>query len=194
MRYPIIAALLTGLALATAPIKPAFAQKGIFAKKNTAPTEAPSLTKTYSEDLTDPLPVYAGGPDELRKFLAEHVIIPPFALANELAGGVDVEFVLRPDGQIDSVQVSHGACCGLDEEAIRVARLTAGKWTPGRIEGVPVNARVDLPVTFRVANKNSRSAAYYKEMKAKYATYLNSNDYVNDQKKYEEQIAKQMGQ
>ena len=190
MRFIFLTALLAGTALAAAPLAPAVAQK--LALKSTKPEpEEISLTKTYPEDITDDLPAYAGGPEVLRKFLFAHVIVPPFALANQLAGAVDVEFVLHPDGRMDSMRVSNGACCGLDEEALRVANLTIGKWSPAKINGVQVKSRVDLPITFRVANKNSRSIAYYTEMKTKYATYQSTTDQQKDQLTYQEQITKQ---
>ncbi len=186
MCTPYIRKIATVAALAIIPLAGAQAQK----KAKAAP-EPPSATKTYAEDLTDPLPAFAGGPEALRKFLADHVVIPPFATNNQLAGAVDVEFILDQQGQMDSLRVSTGVCCGLDEEALRVARLTAGKWTPGQIQGIPVRSRVDLPIVFRVLNKNSRSAAYVQEMKTKFATYQTSAEYTADQQKMQEQISKQ---
>ncbi len=183
-RPPLLTALLSCAILATAPLTAAFAQK-----KGAAP-EVISLTKTYPEDVTDPLPTFVGGPEALRKFLLAHVVVPPFALTNQLAAAVDIEFVLHPDGRMDSIQVSNGACCGLDEEALRVARLTVGKWTPGSINGTPVKTRVDLPIVFRVANKNSRSVAFINEMKTKYVTYQGTPEHQKDQQTYQEEVAK----
>lgn len=190
MRTRSLYALLAGATLACAPLAPALAQKAP-KKSDAEPLEEISLTKTYIEDVTEPLPEFAGGQEILRRFLAAYVIVPPFALANELAAAVDVEFVLHPDGHIDSIGVSNGACCGLDEEAMRVAALTAGQWAPGRINGVAVKTRVDLPVVFRVANKNGRSVAYLEEMRAKFATYRATGEYQKDQQAYQEQVTKQ---
>jgi periplasmic protein TonB len=188
--HPVLIPSITRFALAAlliaAPAAGAFAQK----KVKPAP-EPPSATKTYPEDQTDPLPAFTGGPEALRKFLADHVIVPPFALNNELAGVVDIEFVLDQQGQMDSVRVSNGVGCGLDEEALRVARLTAGKWTPGQIQDVAVRTRVDLPITFRVANKNSRAAAFVAEMRVKYAAYQSTGEYQKDQQTYQAQVVKQ---
>jgi hypothetical protein len=187
MRTRLFFALLGGVTLATAPLAPALAQK----KGATEQVEEISLTKTYIEDVTDPLPEFAGGLEVLRKFLAANVIVPPFALANELAAAVDVEFVLHPDGHMDSIRVSNGACCGLNEEAERVAGLTAGKWTPGYIKGTAVKTRVELSVVFRIANKNTRSLAYLEEMRAKYATYQQTGEYRKDQQTYQDLVTKQ---
>ena len=185
MRTSLLTASLLA-ALAAAPVFSAQAQK-----KPAAPAEPVSLTKTYPEDDLDPLPEFQGGQEALRKFLAAHVVVPPFALANQLAAAVDVEFVLHPDGRVDSMRVTNGACCGLDEEALRVAALTGGKWTPGRLRGTPVKARVDLPITFRVANKSSRSVAYLNEMKTKFTAYQGTPEHQKDQQTYQEQVAKQ---
>ncbi len=184
IRFRFFTALLAGTALTVASVVPALAQKKALVK------EEISLTKTYPEDITDPLPEFAGGAEALRLFLASHVVVPPFALTNLLAGAVDIEFVLHPDGRMDSIRVSNGACCGLDEEAMRVAALTAGKWTPGKLNGTPVKTRVDLPIVFRVGNKNSRSVAYMEEMKKKHVTYQTSPEYQKDQQTYQEQVAK----
>ncbi len=190
MKFSLLTAVsVVGCLLAAAAPHHTLAQTG--AKAGTPVLAPPSLTKTYLEEETDPIPEFAGGQTALRKFLAEHVIVPPFALNNLLAGSVDVEFILTPDGQMDSLRVSNGVCCGLDEEALRVARLTAGKWTAGQIRGTAVRTRVDLPVTFRVQNKNSRSVAYVQEMKTKYVEYQRSADYEKDQKTQAEKASKQ---
>jgi TonB family protein len=190
MKYSTLTALLV-VGGALAAIAPQTASAQASAKANAKVMAPPSLTKTYPEEETNPIPEFTGGQTALRKFLTDHVIVPPFALNNQLAGAVDVEFVLTPDGQMDSLRVTNGVCCGLDEEALRVARLTAGKWKPGQIQGTAVRTRVDLPITFRVQNKNSRSVAYVQEMKVKYTTYQGSADYAKDQKEYEEKVSKQ---
>ena len=38
----------------------------------------------------------------------------------------------------------------LEEEAIRVVRLTSGKWTPGEQDGQKVRVKFSLPITFRL--------------------------------------------
>ena len=38
----------------------------------------------------------------------------------------------------------------LEEEAIRIARLTSGKWSPGEQDGQKVRVKFSLPITFRL--------------------------------------------
>lgn len=184
--------LLVGLFLITAA--QAQTEKEAAKSKKTAknaPAEPPSLTKTYLEEEVEVLPQFQGGQQALLDFLAKAVIIPEFATRNLLAAAVDVGFVLTSDGQMDSVMVTNGACCGFDEEALRVAKLTAGKWTPGTIQGTAVRTRVDLPVVFRVQFKNSSSPKRMQEMAAEFEKYKRTGEYVQDQKTYEKKIAAQ---
>lgn len=155
------------------------------------PVPPPSLTKTYLEEEVEVLPEFQGGQQALLDFLAKAVIIPEFATRNLLAAAVDVEFVLTADGQMDSLRVNIGACCGFDEEALRAAKLTAGKWTPGKVQGTAVRTRVDLPVVFRVQFKNSSSPKRLQEMAAEFEKYKRTGEYVQDQKTYEKKIREQ---
>ena len=183
--------LLAGLLLASA------AQAQIL-KKPTELKEPPSPTKTYPELLVEELPRFTGGDPAikdpnvaLQEFLAKNVIIPEFAKRNLLAAAVDVGFVITADGRMDSLTVTNGACCGFDEEALRVARLTEGKWQPGKIQGQPVRVRYDMPVVFRVQNKNASSPKKIQEMAALYSNYRNSAEYTRDREAYEQKVREQ---
>lgn len=87
---------------------------------------------------------------ELVKFLAKNINYPVSAVNKGTEGKVFVEFVIEKDGSISSVKVVKGIGEGCDEEAMRVIRLTNGKWSPGKNNGNPVRLRKVQPITFKL--------------------------------------------
>lgn len=64
----------------------------------------------------------------LQRFVQEKVIYPIYAQDNCIQGTVEVAFKLNKAGRITYSSVSKGIGAGLDEEALRVLRLSSGKW------------------------------------------------------------------
>ncbi|GAB3923556.1 energy transducer TonB [Mucilaginibacter myungsuensis] len=90
-------------------------------------------------------PTFKGGEQALNKFLKEKIIYPDFASRNCISAVVHVKFRVYKDGRVDKVKVQSGPGIDLDEEAIRVVKRTAGKWTlPAGVEA----ATAVLPVRF----------------------------------------------
>jgi len=52
------------------------------------------------------------------------------------------------NGNVSDVKVLRGIGGGCDEEAIRIVKLTNGKWKPGSQNGKPVKVRYNMPVYF----------------------------------------------
>lgn len=92
----------------------------------------------------DDQPVFKG--KNLSTFIYNVMIYPEYSRDNCLQGTVNISFKLNKQGRIYQSEVLKGFGTDLDYEALRVVRLTSGKWT------VPSNydtlVSMVLPVNF----------------------------------------------
>jgi len=92
-------------------------------------------------------PVFKGGATALDNFISGKIIYPEFSSQNCIAATIQVSFLIDKRGQVTDAKVQQGPGIDLDEEAVRVVKLTSGKWT------VPADytnsVRVVLPIRFR---------------------------------------------
>ncbi|MCD6067783.1 MAG: energy transducer TonB [Bacteroidetes bacterium] len=86
--------------------------------------------------------------DSLRRYVQDQIVYPNEALKYHALGRVYVSYVVLEDGKVDQVKILKGLGYGLDQEAMRVIRLTSGLWTPGKKNGKPVKVRMSLPIKF----------------------------------------------
>ena len=77
------------------------------------------------------MPEFPGGKKELMKFIVDNMKYPPEAKAQGIQGTVIVQFVIAATGKLDNPKVVRGVNSLLDEEALRVLRLSPN-WTPGK--------------------------------------------------------------
>ena len=91
-------------------------------------------------------PQFKGGQNNLHSFIKNHLIYPEFSKANCLQGTINVSFKLDRQGNIYDSEVQKGYGIDLDDEALRIVRLSSGKWI------IPANydttTAVVLPVNF----------------------------------------------
>ena len=73
-------------------------------------------------------PHFKGGERALAMFVSHNLIYPEYSRQNCLHGTVNVSFKLTRKGQVFDSQVSKGYGIDLDDEALRIIRLTSGKW------------------------------------------------------------------
>lgn len=107
-------------------------------------------------------PAFKGGPYQLNRFLSSKIIYPEYSRQNCIGGTVQVSFRLDEKGKVSNASVQQGTGVDLDDEALRVIRLTSGKWI------MPANynpaTRIVLPVKFtpdvsQCRGVNNQSAA-----------------------------------
>jgi periplasmic protein TonB len=91
-----------------------------------------------------------GGMQAFYEFLSKNIDYPRQAVRLSIEGTAYVRFVIDEQGNVESAEVVEGRELGygLDEEAIRVIKLT--KWTPGKQRGRAVKQRKILPVKFKL--------------------------------------------
>lgn len=94
-------------------------------------------------------PQFPGGQAALLKWVADHIKYPAVAQENGIQGRVTVQFVVTKNGTVGQVKVVRGKDPDLDKEAIRVVK-SLPKFTPGKMNGHPVNVWYTLPITFRL--------------------------------------------
>lgn len=97
--------------------------------------------------VTEKMPVYPGGQDEMMKYLSKNITYPPSAVENNLQGVVYVQFVVDTDGSIINAKVLRGFYPDCDAEALRVVN-TMPAWTPGEQDGKKVKVLYNLPIRF----------------------------------------------
>ena len=91
---------------------------------------------------------FKGGFVELRNMIAANIKYPEEAAKAGVGGRVIVSFTIGTDGSVSDVKVMKGVNEALDQEAIRVAKLTSGQWIPASTDGKPIATRFTLPVSF----------------------------------------------
>ncbi|MCD6067782.1 MAG: TonB family protein [Bacteroidetes bacterium] len=93
-------------------------------------------------------PSYKGDPDSLVHFISSGIAYPQDAIDKNVSGTVYVSFVILENGELSDVKVFKGIGSGCDEEAVRVIKMTSGRWLPGRQKGKTVKVFYNLPVRF----------------------------------------------
>ena len=111
------------------------------------PVEPPSDSDQVFT-VVEQMPEFEGGQDALMKFLVNNIRYPEGAVEQELQGRVYVQFVVYPNGELGKYKILRGVHSLLDKEALRVVKLTSGKWKPGWQNGKAVPVQFLLPVAF----------------------------------------------
>jgi TonB family protein len=139
-------ALFAGMLLATE----LEAQTDSISKSQVIPIDIikPSLhEEIFIGIILEPQPEFEGGFVALHKFISENIRYPD---QNCVTGTVYVGFIVDTDGNLKNVEVKRGfkGLPQYNEEAVRVIKLTNGKWKPGVKKEKPVETRFTLPIKF----------------------------------------------
>ena len=100
---------------------------------------------TYVEQMPQPTV-------NIPKFFRKNMVYPTQARDSDIQGKVIVKFIVDEGGNITNVRAATNLGGGLEEEAIRVVKLT-GAWKPGLQNGKPVKVNYTLPVVFRLTGR-----------------------------------------
>ena len=101
-------------------------------------------------------PQFKGGSNELSRFLSANLIYPEYSKQNCISGTIQVSFNIDGSGRLNHVKVYKGLGVDLDDEAIRVVKLTSGQWVVPA--GHNVNENIILPVNFKPETTRCQSA------------------------------------
>lgn len=108
---------------------------------------AANVRDSPQETHVEEMPMFPGGEAELFKFLAKNIRYPPEAQDAGVSGVVYLTGVVDDSGTWTTKGIAKGAHPYLDYEAWRVLSLMP-RWTPGKVDGVPVNVQYNLPIKF----------------------------------------------
>jgi TonB family protein len=112
----------------------------------------PAELKSHSEPImhVEKMAVFKGGMDKLYEFVGEKVKYPRRCMEADIEGVVILQFVVEADGTLSNVRsiTTHKSCPEMDAEAIRVIKMTSGKWIPGLQRNKAVRCSFRLPVRF----------------------------------------------
>lgn len=122
--------------------------------------DQPSDAKAASDDdiytICDEKPQFPGGEKSLMEYIANNVQYPKEAKDANIQGRVIVQFVVTKDGSIGQTKIIRGKNELLDQEAVRVIK-SLPKFTPGKVNGKPVNVWYTLPISFKtMGNDNAK--------------------------------------
>lgn len=112
----------------------------------------PTLLFLFSMSLSAQEPELEGG---LSAFLKQNTIYPSYSMQNCIQGTVDVGFKLNAKGEVYYATITRGMGTDLDDEALRLIKLSSGKWN------VPLNhdtlALVLIPMSFSLRDYGCES-------------------------------------
>ncbi|MBE0642230.1 MAG: energy transducer TonB, partial [Bacteroidales bacterium] len=89
-------------------------------------------------------PEFQSGSAGLKTFLRTNYRYPDALKVTGISGSIVIEFLVDGLGRISDLRIVGGLHPDLDNEALRVVRLTSGKWKPALKYGKPVSQRHTL--------------------------------------------------
>lgn len=142
------------LALRTAPAL--FAQEdGIVPIELAAPDVPPVTDPDAPLMLVEVMPEFPGGQEAMFAYIGKELKYPEEAIDKGIEGTVIVAFVVERDGSIGDAKVLRGIGGGCSEEALRVVQGMP-TWRPGVQGGMVVRTSFNLPIRFKLQDKQPK--------------------------------------
>ncbi len=127
------------------------------------------------EEFVETRPEFPGGTEILYAYLRTNLKYSTKARKEQVQGRVVTRFIVRKNGDVDSVAILKSVDPRLDEEAMRVVEGMP-KWKPATRNGEPKDAKVTMPIVFRL-NQNPFRPQYNKPMPGLQQRYKNARGY-----------------
>ncbi|MGQ7871229.1 energy transducer TonB [Sunxiuqinia sp. sy24] len=90
----------------------------------------------------------------LNDFVAENMIYPETAVKSSYEGTEVIEFTVTTDGTLSNFRVINSVSADVDDELIRVLKLTNGMWIPGSNNDGYVDMQREISVACRIKIDN----------------------------------------
>jgi len=117
------------------------------AKSDVAVNSKSQRTKESIFVVVEEMPVFPGGDQACKEFIARTLKYPIKAMNSGKTGKVFLTFIVNKYGKVENAQVVRGIDPALDAEAIRVIN-SLPEWKPGKQRGVAVNVVYAMPIEF----------------------------------------------
>jgi periplasmic protein TonB len=93
---------------------------------------------------------FQGGMGAFGKFLQKNLKYPEVAQKANVSGKIYMEFIVETDGTLTNFNILKSVGFGIDEEAIRVLKLSP-KWIPAKDKGRNVRSRFTIPMSIHLS-------------------------------------------
>ncbi len=100
----------------------------------------------------DQPPIFLDGVNRINQLYLHNIRYPALAFENKVQGKVIIAITVDTLGHLSNYRIKKAIGSGCDEEALRVVKLIKGDWLPGILNGKPVTAEYELPLSFTIAN------------------------------------------
>lgn len=98
---------------------------------------------------------FKNGSSGFASFLKNNTIYPQFSKQNCIQGTVNVSFKLDQTGKVYASKITRGIISDLDDEALRLVRMSSGKWQVPA--GYDTTISVVVPVNFKLSGYDCES-------------------------------------
>ena len=105
--------------------------------------------------IVEEMPQFPGGEKALMEYIAKNLTYPQEARDKGVEGRVLIGMVIEKDGSVSNVKVLRGISQECDAEAVRVIS-SLPKWKPGKMKGEPVQVSYQIPINFKLAEKQPK--------------------------------------
>lgn len=92
---------------------------------------------------------FKNGASGFASFIKNNTIYPQFSKQNCIQGTVNISFKLDQSGKVYSSKITKGILTELNDEALRLVRMSSGKWQVP--VGYDTTISVIVPVTFKLS-------------------------------------------
>lgn len=106
------------------------------------------ISNVFDFEQVEIEPKYNNG--SITEYLGKEVKYPEEALKKNIEGRVILQMIIMEDGSVEGVKVLKSVDPQLDAESIRVIKKTSNRWTPGKINNIPVRVAFNVPISFRL--------------------------------------------
>lgn len=112
-----------------------------------AVADTPRLNNAPIFTSVEQVPEFPGGMKAFADYLMRNLRYPAAARIKGVQGRVIISFVVEPDGELTDIHVGRGVEDDLDQEALRVVKMSP-KWKPGTQNGRHVRVAYSIPISF----------------------------------------------
>lgn len=91
-------------------------------------------------------PTFKGGTQALNQFLTDNIVYPEYSRQNCIPATIKVSFRIDSAGNVGDATVVDGPGIDLDDEAVRVVKMTSAKWDIPA--GYNANSTIIIPIRF----------------------------------------------